>query len=118
LVLSSLAIVAIYLLMNACLIWVLPMRQAMASKSIVGDYLAVLLGRRAAQWIAVLILWTAFASIFSLMLGYSRILYAAARDGNFFRLFAKLHATEAHPYVATLFLGAVATIFCQMSLKN
>ncbi len=117
-VISILAIGAIYLVMNACIISVMPMQQAMTSKAVVGDYLAILLGPRAAQWISILILWTAFASIFSLMLGYSRILYAAARDGNFFRIFSKLHATQAHPYVATLFLGAIATIFCQIPLKN
>jgi amino acid transporter len=117
-VISILAIGAIYLIMNACLISVLPMQQAMSSTSIVSDYLAFLLGKQAAQVISVLILWTAFASIFSLMLGYSRILYAAARDGNFFRIFARLHATEAHPYVATIFLGTVAAIFCQFNLKH
>lgn len=117
-VISILAIGVIYLVMNACLISVLPMKQAMVSPSIVADYLAVLLGKRAAQWISVLILWTAFASIFSLMLGYSRILYAAARDGNFFRFFGKLHATEAYPYVSIIFLGCVAAAFCSLSLKN
>ncbi|HEY6843153.1 MAG TPA: APC family permease [Thermoanaerobaculia bacterium] len=117
-VISILAIGAIYLIMNACLISVLPMKQAMSSQAIVTDYLAFLLGGRAAQIISILILWTAFASIFSLMLGYSRILYAAARDGNFFRIFARLHATEAHPYVATLFLGGVAAIFCWIPLKS
>ena len=117
-VISILTIGVIYLVMNACLISVMPMKQAMTSSSIVSDYLAVLLGSRAAQVISILILWTAFASIFSLMLGYSRILYAAARDGNFFRIFARLHATEAHPYIATLFLGGVAAIFCSISLKS
>jgi amino acid transporter len=117
-VISILAIGAIYLVMNACLISVLPMKQAMTSQSIVGDYLAFLLGTRAAQWISILILWTAFASIFSLMLGYSRILYAAARDGNFFRIFAKLHATEAYPVVSLLFLGGIAAIFCWFPLKQ
>ena len=117
-VISILAIGAIYLVMNACLISVLPMKVAMTSPSVVADYLAVLLGTRAAQWISILILWTAFASIFSLMLGYSRILYAAARDGNFFGIFAKLHATEAYPYVSILFLGLVAAAFCSLSLKN
>lgn len=117
-VLSILAIGAIYLLMNACLISVLPMQQAIASKSIVGDYLALLLGTRAAQWITVLILWTAFASIFSLMLGYSRILYAAARDGNFFRIFARLHARDSYPHVAILFLGLVAALFCLLPLPK
>ncbi|PYQ46848.1 MAG: amino acid permease [Acidobacteria bacterium] len=116
-VISILAIGAIYLVMNACLISVLPMQKAMSSTSIVSDYLAFLLGKNAARVISILILWTAFASIFSLMLGYSRILYAAARDGNFFHIFAELHATEAHPYVATLFLGAMAVIFCQFNLK-
>jgi len=117
-VISILAIGAIYLVMNACLISVLPMQKAMSSTSIVSDYLAFLLGKRPARVISILILWTAFASIFSLMLGYSRILYAAARDGNFFRIFSELHATEAHPYVATIFLGAVAAVFCQFDLKN
>ena len=117
-VISILAIGAIYLVMNACLISVLPMRQAMTSPSIVADYLALLLGKRAAQWISILILWTAFASIFSLMVGYSRILYAAARDGNFFRIFSKLHSTGAYPVVSILFLGSVAALFCSLDLKH
>jgi len=118
-VISILAIAAIYLVMNACLISVLPIRQAMTSKSVVTDYIEVLMGHRAAQVLSVLILWTAFASIFSLMLGYSRILYAAARDRNFFGIFAKLHATEAYPIVSLLFLGSVATIFCwRIPLKS
>ena len=52
------------------------------------------------------------------MLGYSRILYAAARDNNFFAIFAKLHSTKSYPLVSVLFLGAVATIFCNFSLRN
>ena len=117
-VISILAIGAIYLVMNACIISVLPMTTATTSNAVVGDYLAQLLGMRAAKFISLLILWTAFASIFSLMLGYSRILYAAARDGNFFGIFAKLHATEAYPYVSILFLGTVAAACCFFSLKH
>ena len=117
-VISILAIGAIYLVMNACIISVLPMQQAMTSQSVVGDYVATLMGPRAAKWISILILWTAFASIFSLMLGYSRILFAAARDRNFFSVFGKLHATEAYPIVSLLFLGAMATVFCWIPLKH
>lgn len=117
-VISILAIGVIYLVMNACIISVLPMQQAMTSTSVVGDYLAVLLGSPAAKWISLLILWTAFASIFSLMLGYSRILFAAARDRNFFQPFARLHPTRAYPYVSILFLGAVASVFCWLPLKH
>ncbi len=111
-VISILAIGVIYLVMNACLISVLPMKQAMTSQTVIGDYVAALMGSRIAKVVTVLILWTAFASIFSLMLGYSRILYAAARDKNFFSMFAKLHATEAYPIVSLIYLGLVAALFC------
>lgn len=117
-VISIIAIGVIYLVMNACIISVLPMQQAMTSKSVVTDYIAALLGLHAAKWISLLILWTAFASIFSLMLGYSRILYAAARDRNFFGIFATLHPTKAYPVVSILFLGTIASIFCWIPLKN
>jgi amino acid transporter len=117
-IISIMAIGIIYLVMNACLISVLPMSQATTSNSIVSDYLAVLLGSGWARAITMLILWTAFASIFSLMLGYSRILYAAARDGNFFAVFGRLHPTDAYPYVSLLALGGVAAGFCFLSLAT
>jgi len=117
-VISILAIGAIYLVMNACIISVLPMSVATTSKSVVTDYIAALMGERAAMWISILILWTGFASIFSLMLGYSRILYAAARDGNFFSIFSRLHATESYPIVSLLFLGAMASLFCFLSIEK
>ncbi len=117
-VISILAIAAIYILMNACLISVLPMRTAMASPSVVAEYLAALLGPGAARLVTLFILWTAFASIFSLILGYSRILYAAARDGNFFSLFGRLHSRGAYPYVALLALGTAGGVFCFLSLST
>jgi amino acid transporter len=117
-VISILAIGAIYLVMNACIISVLPMNQAMTSKSVISDYIGMLLGPKTAKVVSVLILWTAFASIFSLMLGYSRILYAAARDKNFFSIFGKLHATQAYPIVSLIFLGCVAAVFCWIDLKK
>jgi amino acid transporter len=90
----------------------------MTSKFVVADYMETLMGARAAKSITVLILWTAFASIFSVMLGYSRVLFAAARDGNFFSIFAKLHPTQAYPFVSVIFLGVVASIFCWLPLRT
>jgi amino acid transporter len=58
-----------------------------------------------------LMLWIAFSSIFSLLLGYSRIPFAAAADGNFFRVFARLHPTGAFPYVSLVTLGIIASVF-------
>jgi amino acid transporter len=117
-VVSIIAIAVIYILMNACLVSVLPMKKAMSSSHVFSDYLSLLLGARWARGISVLILWTGLASVFSLMLGYSRILFAAARDGNFFRVFGRLHPTQSFPYVALLALGIVGALFCLLPLPT
>jgi fructoselysine transporter len=116
-VISILSVAVLYILMNACIVSVLPMQQAMTSKSTVADFVAVLAGRPIARLVTGLILWTAFASVFSLTLGYSRILYAAARDGNFFPAFAKLHSTGGYPFVALLALGGAAAVFSFLDLR-
>jgi amino acid transporter len=59
----------------------------------------------------VLMLWIAFSSVFSLLLGYSRIPYAAAADGNFFGIFAKLHPRGNFPHVSLITLGLIASVF-------
>jgi amino acid transporter len=116
-VVSILAVAVLYVLMNVSIVSVLPMEQAMTSKSTVADFVALLAGKPVARGVTLLILWTAFASVFSLTLGYSRILWAAARDGNFFRVFARLHPTEGYPVVAVAALGGAAALFSFLSLK-
>jgi amino acid transporter len=70
-----------------------------------------LAGSTAAIIVTCLILWVAFASLFSATLGYSRIPYAAAADGAFFKVFAKLHPTKHFPHISLLFLGGLGFIF-------
>ena len=48
---------------------------------------------------------------FSLTLGYSRIPYAAAQDGNFFSVFGRVHPTKRFPHVSLVALCAVAFVF-------
>jgi amino acid transporter len=67
---------------------------------------------------AVLVMVTAFASVFSLLLGYSRIPFAAARDGNFPEVFGRLHPTRGFPYVSLLTLAGAACLFCFFSLAD
>jgi amino acid transporter len=57
------------------------------------------------------VLIVAFSSLFAVLLGYSRIPYAAAVDGQFFPAFAKLHPTKNFPHISLLFLGGAAFIF-------
>src|SRR5260370_38659720 len=75
-------------------------------------------GAAAARTVTALVMWTAFASVFSLMRGYSRVPYAAARDGNYFQAFARVHPENRFPYVSLLPVGAAAAAFCFLRLKD
>ena len=76
---------------------VVPWREAMQSKFIASLFIERLYGPRAAAAVTALVLWTAFASVFALLFGYSRIPYAAAVNGHFFGVFARLHPTGQFP---------------------
>jgi amino acid transporter len=103
-----------YLLMNISVVSVIPWQQAKDSEFVVSEFMQVLAGNTAAKIITCLILWVAFASVFSATLGYSRIPYAAAEDGEFFKVFAKLHPTKNFPYVSLLVLGSIAFVFSML----
>ncbi len=75
-------------------------------------------GHGAASVVSALVMWTAFASVFSLTLGYSRVPYAAAVDGNYFRAFARVHPVYQFPYVSLLALAGVAALFCFLRLAD
>jgi amino acid transporter len=108
---SIIGIAILYLMMNISVASVLPFEQIQKSKFVVSEFVATLYGSTAANIATLLILWVAFASVFSATLGYSRIPYAAASDGAFFKVFAKLHPTKHFPYISLLFLGSVAFVF-------
>jgi amino acid transporter len=108
-ILYSLAICCVgYLALHLAIIGVVPWREGIHSNFIVSDFMERLYGRGAAIAITILILWSAFGSVFALLLGYSRIPYAAAIDGYFFRPFAQLHPTKNYPRVSLLVLGGVS----------
>lgn len=109
--LSIAGITILYLLMNISVVSVIPWHEAKNSEFVLSLYMKELAGTHAAKIITCFILWVAFASVFSATLGYSRIPYAAAADGAFFRVFAKLHPTKHFPYVSLLVLGTIAFVF-------
>ncbi|WP_343671521.1 APC family permease [Chitinophaga sp.] len=108
---SIAGIAVLYLCMNISVASVLPLSQIEQSKFVISEFIQQLAGPTAAMIATVLILWIAFASVFSATLGYSRIPYAAAKDGAFFKIFARLHPTKNFPYISLLFLGGVAFVF-------
>ncbi len=127
--LSILFVVAFYVLMNVA---VLPSLLSAAAHTplfgssavaalrvqLVADIAASTFGQWAGYAIAALIVWTAFASVFSLQLGYSRVPYAAARDGNYFRFLAAVHPRYGIPHRSLVALGLVGAFFCFFSLAQ
>jgi amino acid transporter len=114
--LSVIAVALIYSVMNFCIISVVPWREAMQSKLIVAEYMQRLYGTWAARAVTVLVLWTAFAAAVPVLLGYSRIPYAAALDGHFFKPFAQLHAKQ-FPYFSLLVMGILSILAGLINLE-
>jgi len=84
---------------------------------LVADIAQSAFGKWAGYTVAALVVWTAFASVFSLLLGYSRVPYAAAKDGNFFRFLDKVHPKYHIPNRSLVAMGLVAAAFCFFSLQ-
>lgn len=108
---SIAGIAILYLLMQICILGVIPWQQAKESEFIVSAYFETIYGRTAALVATIMILWIAIASLFAVMLGYSRVPYAAAADGNFFSIFARVHPVKKIPHISLMILAAVAFIF-------
>jgi amino acid transporter len=115
-IISVVTVAILYLTMNITIIGVVPWREAMKSTAIVSDFIQRLYGGLAAKTITVLVLWTTFASLFAVLLGYSRVPYAAATDGRFFRIFGRLHPTKAFPQFSVLFIGVSSMAACLLTL--
>jgi fructoselysine transporter len=109
--LSILGITVLYLAMQTSILGVVPWREAQNSKFIVSTFVERLYGHRAAQAATWMVLWIALASVFSVLLGYSRVPYSAALDGNFFPVFGRLHPTKHFPHISLLALGGLAFLF-------
>jgi amino acid transporter len=122
--LSIFLVACLYIVMNISILGVIPWPELVAtSKSdthffIISVFMQRLYGHWAANIATALIMWTAFASVFSLLLGYSRVPYAAATDGNYFRAFSKLHPKYNFPHISLLGLGGIAALFCFLRLAD
>jgi amino acid transporter len=115
---SIVAVATLYILMNASILSVVPWREAQHSKFIASTYIETLYGVGAGNLMTLLMLWIAFSSVFSVLLGYTRIPYAAAADDNFFRVFARLHPKGEFPYVSLITLGLIASAFSLLRLPE
>jgi len=113
---SIMAVAVLYFAINLSIIGVVPWREFVPADAhpnaefIVSTFMERLYGPQVATVFTFLILWTAFGSVFALLLGYSRIPYAAACDGYFFKVFGRLHPTKRFPHVSLLVLGLISIV--------
>src|SRR4029077_4966776 len=113
---STAAVALIYIGTNLSIIGVVPWREFVPAAShpessfVVSIFMQKIYGKGVATFFTLLVLWTAFGSVFALLLGYSRIPFAAAESGYFFRIFGRLHPTKDFPYVSLLVLGALSIL--------
>jgi amino acid transporter len=119
---STVAVAIIYMGINLSIIGVVPWREFVPaadhpeSSFVVSVMMQKIYGSGVATIFTLLILWTAFGSVFALLLGYSRIPFAAATSGYFFRVFGKLHPTKDFPYISLLVLGVISIVAGFLSL--
>ena len=122
--LSILLVACLYLLMNLSVLGVVDWHEVISAAQsnnklyVFSTFMQRIYGAWAANLVTVLIMLTAFASVFSLVLGYSRVPYAAALDGNYFKIFARVHPTYHFPHVSLLALGGAGVLFCFFPLAD
>ena len=121
-IISVICVAIIYFAINLSIIGVVSWRDFVPagdhpeSGFIVSVMMERIWGPKFAVIFTAMVLWTAFGSVFALLLGYSRIPYAAALDGYFFKVFGRLHPTKRFPYVAVIVLGLISIICSFFSL--
>jgi fructoselysine transporter len=112
---SIAGIAILYLLMNVSIMSVISWQDVKPNeKHLVSFFMEQIYGHEGGIVITGLILWIALASLFAIVLGYSRIPYAAAVDGNFLKVFSKLHPTKNFPYVSLIFLCVLGFVFSML----
>jgi amino acid transporter len=121
-IISVVAVALIYMGINLSIIGVISWREFVPaaahpqSNFIVSAFMERIYGPQVASVFTALVLWTAFGSVFALLLGYSRIPYAAALDGTFFRVFARVHPTKQFPSLSLIVIGVIAIACSKLPL--
>jgi basic amino acid/polyamine antiporter, APA family len=118
---SIIIVTAIDFLISVSFTGVVPWREmvqpgSQAFTAIGSVYMQRLYGQWASGLMTLMVEITAFAATYAMLLGYSRIPYAAALDGAFFRWFGELHPTRRFPHRALLLVGFLCIIACFFDL--
>ncbi len=112
-----LAVVVLFTLVHLAIVGVVPWQQAKDSKNLLADFMTDVHGPWAARLVTLCLIATSFAASFSGTLGYSRVPFAAARNGHFFRWFAEIHPDHQMPHRSLLLVGKLILFWSFFSLE-
>jgi amino acid transporter len=118
---SIFIVAAMYIGMSTVMLGLVPWEEASRSRTVASLFIQrtftdATTGYVAGLIMTGLIIFVAAAGLYATILGYSRIPFAAAREGDFFHVFARVHPTKHFPYVSLATVGAVSIPFCFFSL--
>ena len=109
-IISILGIMLLYLGLNIGVLGVVLWQNVVKSPSIASLVLEQVWGKGVSSVVTVLIIVTAFASVFAGLLGGSRVPYNAARDGVFLRQFGRLHPRYHFPHISLIVMCVITAI--------
>jgi APA family basic amino acid/polyamine antiporter len=104
------AVMAIYLLANLAYFYVLPAGEVAATKLVAAEMMAKIFGPPGAKLVSIAAMISIFAALNGSILTGSRVPYAMAADGLFFRSMAKVHPAFRTPGVSILALSAWSAV--------
>lgn len=113
---SILVVLCLYVPLNISVLSVLPLDTVLHSNFVVSDLILTVYGRSASVVATLLILVVTFSSLVALLFGSSRILWAAARNGQFPAGFGQVHPTQHYPRRALMVLCAITMVCCVLPL--
>ena len=114
---SAAAVVLLFALVHLAITGVIPQADIDACKdNITAEFMTRLRGDWAGKLVTVLLVGSCFASCFSGTLGYSRVPFAAAREGHFLRWFAAVHPVHKIPHRSLLLIGGLVLFWSLFSL--
>lgn len=120
-IIATLLVASLYMVMTIVILGMIPWQEVRESRTIASIFIERTFadpgtGRMAGIVMTSLILFVAAAGLYATILGYSRVAYAAARDGDFFRVFAHVHPTKGFPDVSLVMTALVSIPFCFFTL--
>jgi len=106
LIAGTLVVIAIYLLANLAYFYVLPAAEVASSARVAAETMRRILGSFGANAVSIVAMISIFAALNGSILSGSRVPFAMARDGLFFRRVAFVHPQHRTPSVSILALSA------------